>query len=429
MKSPGFLGGQLLIDRHLTFWTSSVWSDLESMRKFRNSGAHQRTMPKLAHWCCESSAVHWEQNESSVPGWLEAHKHMIKEGRESPVERRSDTFNVRTIPAPRTATWRVTNLRGSLKALLLFVCALSIADLSFSTSKFVPPEGKVLLIVGQDTQNISAYLDAIKIVPAGLSAYTSAEFSEGLDRADDNGGGVQHAEALVKQYPNTVVLLAIYMVDMEEKIYSGDLDQSLDRIGNWIKSAKRPVYVRIGYEFDFPGNHYDPEKYVRAYRTIVDHFRSMGVDNAAYVWHSYANTVNRPHMDWFPGDDYVDWFAISYFDQPHTFMDQFVQLAKNHKKPLMIAEASPWFLSTSKSDEAWTKWFVPFFAFIRENDIKAISYINCDWDKLPLFVSEGWGDSRVQSNDLIEKKWGEEISKDRYLKSSMNLFRQLGFQK
>jgi len=314
-------------------------------------------------------------------------------------------------------------------ACLIFICCLSVVGLCSSSSRFVPPEGKVLLIVGQDIQNIPAYTNAIKIPPAGFSAYTSAEFAEGLGHADDNGGGIQHAETLVDQYPDTVILLAIYMVDMEEKVIGGDLDQSLDRIGNWIKSAKRPVYVRIGYEFDFPDNHYDPEKYIRSYRAIVDHFRSMGVDNAAYVWHSYADKINQPYLDWYPGDDYVDWFAISYFVQKHIFMDQFVQLAKNHGKPLMIAEASPWYLSTSKSDEAWTKWFAPFFAFIRENDVKAVSYINCDWDKIPLFGSEGWGDSRVQSNVIVEKKWIEEITKDRYLKSSADLYRQLGFQK
>lgn len=233
------------------------------------------------------------------------------------------------------------------------------------TDRFVPPPGKILLIIGQDVHNIPSYLDAVNIVPAGFSGYTSAEFAEGLDTAEDNGGGVQHAQWLIDRDPNTVILLAIYMVNMEEKVYSGDVDASLDRIGNWIKSTKRPVYLRIGYEFDYPENGYEPEKYVRAYRYIVDRFRKKGIEHVAYVWHSYASDIKRPHLDWYPGDDYVDWFAISYFDQEHTFMDQFVQLAKKHKKPLMVAEASPWYLSTSKSDEAWKKWFVPFFTFIR----------------------------------------------------------------
>src|SRR5262245_47880620 len=72
----GFLGGQLLIDRKLTFWTMTVWSNLDSMRAFRNSGAHQTAMPLLAHWCNESSSVHWEQDYSTIPHWREAHEWM-----------------------------------------------------------------------------------------------------------------------------------------------------------------------------------------------------------------------------------------------------------------------------------------------------------------------------------------------------------------
>ncbi len=296
-------------------------------------------------------------------------------------------------------------------------------------AKFLPPDRKILLIVGQDIKNIDEYLDAVKIVPGGFSVYTSAEFAEGLEKADDNGGGVQHAQSLVDNYPNTTILLAIYMVDMEEKVYSGDVDESLDRIGNWIKSTRRPVYLRIGYEFDYPENGYEPEKYVRAYRYIVDRFRRMEIYNIAYVWHSYASEVKRPHLDWYPGDDYVDWFGISYFEQSHEMMNQFAGLAKEKKKPLMIAEASPWYLSTNKSDEAWKKWFLPFFDFIHKNDVKLVAYINCDWDKIPLFESKAWGDARIQSNAQIKTKWIAEITKKRYLKSSSELYRQLGFEK
>lgn len=100
-SAPGFLGGQLLIDRRLTFWTMTVWSDLDSMRMFRNNGAHQRVMPRLAHWCSESSSVHWEQARSVLPDWLEAYDRMIENGHEVPVENRSSTFNLKKIPVPR----------------------------------------------------------------------------------------------------------------------------------------------------------------------------------------------------------------------------------------------------------------------------------------------------------------------------------------
>lgn len=81
---------------------------------------------------------------------------------------------------------------------LNFFCFLPVSagDLR---AKFLPPEGKILLMVGQDIKNINDYLDAINVVPAGFSVYTSAEFAEGLETADDNGGGIQHAQSLVAQ--------------------------------------------------------------------------------------------------------------------------------------------------------------------------------------------------------------------------------------
>ncbi len=101
-RSLGFVGGQILIDRNWTAWTMTVWSDLELMRKFRQSGAHQRVMPKLAGWCSESSSVHWEQENSEVPSWTEAHRRMITDGHEVPVKKRSLSFDVHAIPKPRT---------------------------------------------------------------------------------------------------------------------------------------------------------------------------------------------------------------------------------------------------------------------------------------------------------------------------------------
>lgn len=99
-RSPGFLGGQLLIDRDFALWTMTLWTDDKSMMQFRNSGAHRKAMPKLAGWCSEASTVHWEQDWQTFD-WLEAHERMLKAGREFPVHQRAEKFNVSDIPAPR----------------------------------------------------------------------------------------------------------------------------------------------------------------------------------------------------------------------------------------------------------------------------------------------------------------------------------------
>lgn len=318
-------------------------------------------------------------------------------------------------------------LKPALTPFWLLSILLSIGPVSL-WAKFIPPEGQTLLIIGQDDGNIQDYLKAVKIIPGGFAVYTSVESAEGLDSPADNGGGEQFAQSLIDRYPNTVIQMALYMVDSSQKVYSGDLDEKLDKIGSWIKRAKRPVYLRIGYEFDLPENSYEPSDYVKAFRYIVDRFRAQGIDNFAAVWHSYASNISRPHMDWYPGDDYVDIFAISYFDQPHAFMDRFVQLAKDHKKPLMIAESAPWHMPINVNHRAWRNWFVPLFKFIEDNDVRIFTYINCDWDRVPLFVNMGWGDTRVQSNPEIKTKWMKEISKPRFIKSGKRTFSILGFQ-
>ncbi|OVE77986.1 hypothetical protein BVX98_01535, partial [bacterium F11] len=237
--------------------------------------------------------------------------------------------------------------------------------------KFVPPDGKVLLIIGQDVTNIHAYVRATEEIPAGFTVYTSAEFADGLKTRMDQGGGLQHAQKIVDKYPNTVLQIGLWMVDTEEQILEGMVDESLDRLADWIKSTKRPVYLRIGYEFDYPKNHYDPKDYVLAYRSIVDRFREQEVENVAYVWHSYAGYVPEPHQNWYPGDDYVDWVALSYFRGPETYREAFVKFANVKGKPLMIAEACPFLVPITFGLKSWKQWFLHSFSFIEEPDVKA----------------------------------------------------------
>ena len=46
-RAPGFLGGELLVDSGLTFWTLTVWGSEQAMKRFRGAGAHARVMSRL----------------------------------------------------------------------------------------------------------------------------------------------------------------------------------------------------------------------------------------------------------------------------------------------------------------------------------------------------------------------------------------------
>ncbi len=100
-NTKGFLNGKLLVDKKLTFWTLTVWMNRESTLSFRNSGAHLRAMPKLFNWCDEAAYGHWEQKNSDLLDWLEAHQKICEIGKLSKVKYPSKAHQKREFRIPR----------------------------------------------------------------------------------------------------------------------------------------------------------------------------------------------------------------------------------------------------------------------------------------------------------------------------------------
>jgi hypothetical protein len=72
----------------------------------------------------------------------------------------------------------------------------------------------------------------------------------------------------------------------------------------------------------------------------------------------------------------------------------------------MIGEATPRFVGVAPADKAWSRWFEPFFALIRQqHTIKAFCYINWDWPVWSEKLDQdwaNWGDARIQTSpDLL----------------------------
>lgn len=293
--------------------------------------------------------------------------------------------------------------------------------------KFVAPADKILLIVGQDRDAIDSYVETTGLVPGGFSVYTSIQNMDGLWDEADYGGGRQNADYLLKKYPNTVLHIGLWMVNRLDETNAGHYDQNIDRLAKWIKKLDKPVFLRVGYEFDFQPNNYDPEAYKNAFRRLVKHFRIHGVNNAAFVWHSFGGQGPRSLEDWYPGDEYVDWFAVSYFSQSRIDLDVMPKLARIHGKPFMIAEATPFGIGARQGSISWDTWFSHFFQYARDWNVKTLCYIDCNWESLPLFLNQGWGDARVQQDEFVKAKWLEEIGKPAYLNAGPGLYEILGF--
>lgn len=313
----------------------------------------------------------------------------------------------------------------------------------YEHSKFIPPDGKTLLILGQTVERITEYMDHFqhRPMPGGWSAYWGIpEFNGVTETHKNETGSSQNHQMLIDSFPNTVVQSAMWMVgkwNVAKYAGNGEYDRVVKKYSAWAKSVNRPIYLRIGYEFDADHNELEPKEFIKAYRHIVDLMRKKGVDNIAFVWHSYASKPFKdyPLSAWYPGDDYVDWVAISVFGHAYNgtafgpYCDDVLKFAKQHKKPVMIAESNPINGIDNKSVEVWNQWFVNFFTFIYRNNIKAISFINEDWTRTKIPGISEWKDSRLYNNEQVSRAWFEETNKDRYLKQSTELFKQLGYMK
>jgi hypothetical protein len=310
----------------------------------------------------------------------------------------------------------------------------------YEQTRFVPPAGKTLLIMGQNQEEIVEYMESHSepVIPGGWMTYWGIPSLDGVYETHMNETGTsQNHQYLVERFPDTVLQSALWMTgkwDVLSNTVAGEFDSVVIQFSAWAKTTKRPVYLRIGYEFDGRHNELEPEAYVKAYRRIVDLVRAEGADNIAFVWHSYASPTYRGFLlsDWYPGNEYVDWVGISLFGHMYKSKlnaegDAVFEFAREHKKPVMVAESSP-IRGIDKGDcDAWDNWFVNFLSLTYNRNVKAISFINTNWDRHAIEGISEWRDARLQNNEKVYRAWFQETSKDRYLKQSLELFELLGF--
>jgi len=310
-----------------------------------------------------------------------------------------------------------------------------------SDTKFEPPDGECLFVLGQaDTSEMNAYIRNVKPSPppAGFAFYTSLSGS-----ATQND--LARYKSYLDNYPYTTLQLAIWTGERDQgypgfyldQIAGGGRDANILALANACKSINRPIFIRFGYEFDGYHNAYPPDKYVAAYKYFVDEMHSQGVENVAYVWHSWGvgayygqndypdyypelpDSVEINQALWYPGDDYVDWVAMSVFGtgwgdlSSNAVVQWLINFAEEHDKPVMLAETAA-IKTSGQSNPDWvienTVWFDNVFSLINDNNsVKAFTYINVDWEAAN--PSSTWGDTRIQSAPFyIVDYWRSKIA-------------------
>lgn len=354
------------------------------------------------------------------------------------------------------------NTNRKLLLLLFFLGYASVFSQNPIPGKFAPTDGKTMLIIGQDLTSVQGYVNSGQFpTPAGITMYTDLYSMAGLNDITNYGAGDIGLQEAMDRYPNSGLSIGFWMREEADgqgedhpngltELVNGLHNDELDKFADFaMRNNPRPIYLRIGYEFDGPWNGYDQNRYKAGYRYIVDYLNGKGVTNVAYVWQSATWGENAPNIidGYYPGDDYVDYVGLSFFFYAQDFnaenLEYALQFARNKNKPMMVAEASAQYYEFDQgtyhfngvtnlgSQTIWNQFFrdqlIPFIDDNRDV-IRAVAWINADWQSQALWADSGvhWGDTRIETDQLITTNWNNYINNGNFLHGGPNLLNDLG---
>ncbi len=236
--------------------------------------------------------------------------------------------------------------------------------------------------------------------------YRDAPVADNMDFIEN------HMRDLEAAFPELDLILQLGLdIHPEWDTANGRYDTELHTMCQKLNQYGRPVYIRIGYEFNGPWNGYDPAGYRQAFIRVTDIIRDNNV-NAATVWCASPPPTEWEREAYYPGDEYVDWWSWDIFEAGRDCTDpkvqQFLTWADQHGKPVMIGESSAAGVGVHDGQADWNNFFVPYWNVIRNSPgVKAFCYIDWDWSRTPW---SGWGDCRVEANPVVLSNWIQETA-------------------
>jgi hypothetical protein len=252
-------------------------------------------------------------------------------------------------------------------------------------------------------------------------------------RDDINLGGTRFAiDQMVARladdfgrYPREIPLLTILYTKSQNKTFTGldrevvagDFDAALVKLAALVRGFDRPVFVRPASEFNGSWSGYHREYFAESFRHIVSLFRREGVANAVYMWNYMPQGRAFPYIDWYPGDDVIDWWSVDVFSvhflEPaaNAELHRFLGDAAARGKPVFIPESGP---STQGVADAavWDAWFEPYFDLINgDPNIKGFCYSNEDFRLTT--GNPDWQNVMLQDSP-IRPLYAQELRKPQY---------------
>jgi hypothetical protein len=297
------------------------------------------------------------------------------------------------------------------------LAASAVTPRAYYGRRLEPREPVVLHGAGQsDGTSFAAYTKALAPARPMLSMSY-------VDLHDDLGAFFTRLGDELAKYPDLIVPqigLAMNEGDAkkhyEQEVADGVDDSRLRALCAGLKSLDRPVFLRVGYEFNGSWNGYQPQSYIAAFRRVASSIRSCGLENVAMVWDISAEAeldaenggaqVSDAAKRWdayYPGDAFVDWWAINLFRSEALTAEAtraFLAEADRRRFPVMIGESTPFHHSVEDGQRSIDVWFAPYFGLIRSQPgVKAFCYIDWDWSAFPQW--KDWGDGRIERDATV----------------------------
>lgn len=277
---------------------------------------------------------------------------------------------------------------------------------------------------GQSPEAFRAYYDAVGIhKPAIYMSYVS--FRDDIPTYFStlaNDLKSYHLHRLIPQiglFMNGGGLNEHPVPSYDGEVADGGYDAQIAQLCAGLRALARPVYLRIGFEFNGPWNGYHADTFKRAWLRIATALRREKLEEVATVW-CYCSLpssreqpwgIDRDYEPFYPGDNFVDWWSIDLFSVADFSIDNarwFLEDATRRRFPVMIGESTPRWVGVQGGEQTWREWFIPYFDFIRtQPTVKAFCYINWNWTQYKPFAD--WGDARIEANEAILRLYQAEL--------------------
>jgi len=214
----------------------------------------------------------------------------------------------------------------------------------------------------------------------------------------------------------------------EWKIANGTYDAWINTLAQQCKDFECTIMLKIGAEMNGnqgpngPGSWIadfgaTPTAFIAAWRRIVDVFAAAGVTNVDWcISYNFESVGIYDFEDYYPGDDYVDWIGVDYYqisasDDPSAQVTAFYNWAVPKNKPLAVTEWGTNWYNKNIPDADRARYINDFFDDIETRpEFKMIRY---HWNSWWRFQDDDPSDYGYMP--LASAAYRDKIADERYL--------------